>query len=226
MAWKASLHFAQHLLCQLWGRTDTSIPTLFRPDRLAGCRVLEIGAGTGILAASLLTHADWLPSGCPPLHYLATDQSTNIPLLHKNLDSLCDPLGRFRLHVDELNWRTYHDVCKSTNASRLIPRLLQDTLAPFSGESESLEYPDLIFSVDCVYNPSLYPELLSTIELLCAPRHTVVLCVVQLRAYDSVHEFLDAWLRTGQFAIHALDESVFPASVRQGWVAWLAWRTS
>ena len=225
MAWKSSFHFAQSLLHQLWGSKDAKGPSLFHLDRLAGSRILEIGAGTGILAASLLTNPNWIPSGHPPLLYLATDQSTNIPLLHKNLDSLHDPVGRFRLYVDELNWRTYRGVCECGNAPRLVPRLLRDTLAPFSGESESPEYPDLILSVDCVYNPSLYPQLLSTIELLCAPRHTGVLCIVQLRAYDSVQEFLDMWLRSARFAIHALDESIFPASVRQGWVAWLAWRT-
>jgi hypothetical protein len=53
---------------------------------------------------------------------------------------------------------------------------------------------DLILVVDCVYNSSLLPALVETIDFLATPNQTAVLVVVELRQEDVIREFLEMWI--------------------------------
>lgn len=87
----------------------------------------------------------------------------------------------------------------------------------------SFQYPsiDLLLVVDCIYNPSLLPALLETIDHLSTPGTTAVLVVIELRAEDVVREFLAGWLRlsNGTWQIWSV------ANIMEGpYAVWVGWK--
>lgn len=74
MLWRSSLHLARFLLTQ---HHFPPIKPLLHPDRLRSARILELGAGTGLLALLL-----------SPLcaEYTASDRLENLKLVRRNLE--------------------------------------------------------------------------------------------------------------------------------------------
>lgn len=54
---------------------------------------------------------------------------------------------------------------------------------------------DIVFAVDCIYNPSLLPALVDTIDTVSTAGRTWVVVVAELRQEDVLREFLDLWLK-------------------------------
>lgn len=54
---------------------------------------------------------------------------------------------------------------------------------------------DVVFAIDCIYNPSLLPALVDTIDTVSTAGQTWVFVVAELRQEDVLREFLDLWLK-------------------------------
>ncbi|KAI0351052.1 hypothetical protein OH77DRAFT_1430280 [Trametes cingulata] len=178
VVWHASVDFAQTVLRQIYKKDPAS---LLLPDALKNAHLVELGAGTGLLAVALspFTH-----------HYTVTDIDDLVPLIRKNVarnlsrppaspskqkGTLSPPNAN--VTTTALDWIEMHKA-----APGLKRKLAPDDPA------------DLLLVVDCIYHPSLIPPLLSTIEYLTVPGRTAVLVVVELRAEDVVRDFLQGWL--------------------------------
>ncbi|KAI0766869.1 putative methyltransferase-domain-containing protein [Trametes elegans] len=204
--WHASVDLAEALLRQLHTGESGS---LLIPDILANAHIVELGAGTGLLAVVLAPFAR---------HYTVSDIEDLVPLIRKNVARNLSsspvpspkPKGpisptQSNITVTPLNW------IELRNASTT----LKDKLVP-------AEPADLLLVVDCIYHPSLIPPLLSTIQYLTVPGHTSVLIVVELRAEDVVREFLQGWLElspAGEWEIWSI------GGLMQGpYAMWVGWR--
>lgn len=67
---------------------------------------------------------------------------------------------------------------------------------------------DLVFAIDCIYNPSLLPALVTTIDAVSTAGRTWVVVVAELRQEDVLREFLDLWLKqdsSGKWRITRLE---------------------
>ncbi|OSC97090.1 hypothetical protein PYCCODRAFT_1440527 [Trametes coccinea BRFM310] len=190
VVWHASVDFAEAVLRQLYARSPTGF---LDPDRLANSHVIELGAGTGLLAVVLAPFAR---------HYTVTDIDDLVPLIRKNVAGNSPNLSPNTSRPKS----PLSPSAPSKARNSLSPPASNITAAPLDwveirNASPSLrrklipEDPaDLILVVDCIYHPSLIPPLLSTIDALTVPGQTAVLVVVELRAEDVVREFLQGWL--------------------------------
>jgi len=193
--WRASIDFATLVLQQ------THFPysgSLFDPLSLKSTSVLELGAGTGLLACAL---------GPLCARYVATDIPALMPLLRKNITSICHGTP---VSACTLDW--------SFPSSRQLPDDILHTPS------------EIILAVDCIYHPSLVPPLLDTIAALCRPgaTATAVLVVSELRAEDVVRTFLDAWLarRDEGWTIWSVNGEGEDALLGARYAMWLGWRTT
>ena len=150
VAWRCSTFFAEHMLQQLWDTWPG--PSLFHAQSFSACRVLELGAGTGVLPACLFAHPGWLHPSSRPIRWIATDRADNLPLLTKNVGGGRYDHAQAQVSVRELDWL---DV--QAASGRVLDRLRTNILSAYEGA-----YPDLILCLDCVYNPALHRPLLST----------------------------------------------------------------
>jgi len=171
--WKASVDFAQLVLREIHANP---VDSFLDPSILKTQHVVELGAGTGLLAIALSPFVG---------RYTVTDIKDLVPLLRKNMTlnfdgwpDCLDPTPGSNVFVEEVDWLVLH----STAAAQRL-RLV------------AFEPIDLLLVVDCVYHPSLLPALVETIDCLATPERTVVLVVVELRADDVIREFLEMWLQ-------------------------------
>ena len=99
------------------------------------------------------------------------------------------------------------------------PPARRSRVFPSPGSSDTDAY-DLVLAVDCIYNPSLVPALLTTIDYLQTP----VLVVVELRSEEVLREFIDGWLNLqpgsegGRWEVWRLGILGMP------YAAWVGWR--
>ncbi|KZV62764.1 hypothetical protein PENSPDRAFT_657887 [Peniophora sp. CONT] len=188
--WQASVDFAAFVLQQRYFPYPES---LFDIPQLSSARVVELGAGTGLLGAAL---------GPLFAQYTATDIPALVPLLQKNLTD-----AKGDVSACALDW--------TFPVARQLPDdLLREPL-------------DLVLAVDCIYNPSLVPPLLNTISQLCAPNHTVVLVVSELRSEDVMREFVEGWLQreVEGWRIHSVNGEGEGCLLGARYAMWVGWRT-
>ncbi|KAG6907135.1 hypothetical protein DXG01_010354 [Tephrocybe rancida] len=202
VVWKASTDFAQVILQQLHAQAPDA---LFDVQMLKSMHVLELGAGTGLLAVALAPHVG---------HYTVTDIEALQPLLCKNIAANFPGWTGLRtslapghnVFVQELDW-----VALSNTAPAQRRRLVD------------IESPDLVLVVDCIYHPSLLPSLVETINYIAVPGRTSVLVVVELRAEDVIREFLSLWLSRPGWEILRVG-GLLPGPYA-AWVGWQALST-
>ncbi|KAJ7043568.1 putative methyltransferase-domain-containing protein [Mycena alexandri] len=203
VVWRASVDFAQLILQQHHAKSPTSI----FDEGLRDARVLELGSGTGLLGIAL-----------SPLvgHYTATDIAELLPLIRKNM-SLNFPgwphvkqgtaaEGR-NISAFDFNWETL----LSTPASRRS-QLFPLPASPF----------DIVLIVDCIYHPTLLPPLLGAMDYVSTAGTTVVVVVMELRAEDVTREFLEGWLRSGEWEVWRMfvDAEFWKDTPYVMWVGW------
>lgn len=167
---------------------------LFDRNTLKEAKVLELGAGIGFLACALV-----------PLvkQYTVTDIEDMVPLLRKNVVRALDAADLSHLTTTDLDWVQLH----ATSPARRHLVFKRD------------EGYDLILCCDCIFNPSLVPPLVATINYCSTDDKTIVMIVVELRQEDVLREFLDQWLASGHWQIWRLPERYLGARTI-GWVGW------
>ncbi|KAH9894755.1 putative methyltransferase-domain-containing protein [Cubamyces lactineus] len=207
VVWHASVDFAQAVLQQLHAKNTAG---LLNPEQLAASHVIELGAGTGLLAVVLAPFTR---------HYTVTDIDDLVPLIRKNIArnhanppgapskrrSSFSPPSSSKITAVPLDW------IEIRNASATLRRKLVPA-----------EPADLLLVVDCIYHPSLIPPLLSTIDYLAVPGRTAVVVVVELRAEDVVREFLQGWLDlspAGEWEIWSVS-----GFLKGPYAIWIGWK--
>jgi len=141
--------------------------------------------------------------------YTVTDIPDLLPLIRKNIslnfegwpNSKC--LGS-NIAVEGLDWLELHRTPISTRA-----QLISTPTEPIG----------LILAVDCIYNPSLLPALVETIDFLATPNKTAVIIVMELRQEDVVREFLELWIAKGGWEIRRVTNGFLGVSYAM-WVGW------
>lgn len=81
---------------------------------------------------------------------------------------------------------------------------------------------DLILAVDCIYNPSLLPALVETIDFLATPEKTAVLVIIELRQEDVVREFLELWIAKSGWEIWRIGVGFLGPR----YAVWMGWKTN
>ncbi|PWN43297.1 hypothetical protein IE81DRAFT_94470 [Ceraceosorus guamensis] len=221
VVWRSSLALAALMLRQLSPSSETSAsaPPLLQPQSFQIARILELGAGTGVLPLLLLAHPN-IAAPNAGTTWIATDQAAMMPLLRRNLDAhhlaqskepkastSFNKSAGVRLGSAELDWLEAQQAWESGVESRR-QRFRSAVLSDFVGRStchvdkeaqgvEDDAWPDLILASDCIYNPSLFAALLATIDLFCAPNRTLALIVCELRSAETVQLWLSNWLARG-----------------------------
>ncbi|KAL5513209.1 RKM5 [Sanghuangporus vaninii] len=107
--WRVSVALGQALLNDF---SSDSPCSLFDPEKLKNCNVLELGAGTGLLS---LVFAPWVH------HYTATDLDYLVPLIRKNVTTNLPVVqqARFRNTADSKKYPTSSSkISKRTTGSR------------------------------------------------------------------------------------------------------------
>lgn len=212
-----SVWLCQLLLCQLCSNLDSS---LFNRYKLRDSTVLELGyyycssaffvksdclllrtcsAGTGLLG---LVVAPWVQ------RYITTDLDYLLPLIRKNIThnkaNILHELSKssgFALQpdtitVDSLDWiQLLHTSPASRYQLFRLPPPNQSISTP------NAQVLDLIFVVDCIFNPSLLPGLVETIDHFAVPGRTKVVVAVELRSEEVIRDFLELWLGKGGWEV-------------------------
>ncbi|KAG9050666.1 hypothetical protein FS837_003393 [Tulasnella sp. UAMH 9824] len=188
-------------LCQLLLAEHHFPPAqpLLRRVSLETARVLELGAGIGLLACAL---------GPLTGHYTVTDIEALVPLLRKNVSrSVPSSSGQpARVEVTDFDWVALQNAPKSRRSAVFDV----EEHGPF----------DLVLCCDCIYNTELVPPLVEAINYATTSSGTVVLVVAELREEDVLREFLATWLESGSWEIWRLSERYL--GVRT--IAWAGWR--
>ncbi|KZV82149.1 hypothetical protein EXIGLDRAFT_730145 [Exidia glandulosa HHB12029] len=181
--WRASVFLARIVLTQ--HRTLTSDkPTLFDRDAFSQSTVLELGAGTGLLAVAL---------GRLVANYIATDLDFLVHLMRKNL-ALNDIAGppSANVRAEAVDWELLKSLSPSKRASTFP---CPDNLT-------------VVLAVDTLYNPSLISAFVAALEHYSGTGAcTLVVC--ELRAEDVVRDFLEAWLAGGKWDVHRVGSDIF-----------------
>ena len=141
--------------------------------------------------------------------YTMTDIPELVPLIRKNL--ACNLNVKYgqacksaaNVTVAALDWTLVH----SSSASA------RDRVFSLPGSADSY---DLIIVVDCIYNPSLLPALLSAMEYVAGDAPVMV--ISELRSADVLREFLEKWLQAGWSVWRLGNAMAMPH------VAWLGWK--
>ncbi|KAL1696660.1 putative methyltransferase-domain-containing protein [Schizophyllum commune] len=200
--WRASIDFARMVLRQCHHRSPDSF---FERDSLSNLRVLELGAGTGLLPVLLA-----------PLvrHYTATDVAGLTHLISKNVHLNSADHDLSNVAIEALDWEQLH-ATPAAKRRKTFPD----------------EAPDLILAVDCIYHPSLVGPLVSTINHFAKPDKTTVVVVSELRAEDVLRGFLEAWLGSNvdgaRWEIwHAGDGTDGPGLLGVPYVTWVGRKVS
>ena len=150
--------------------------------------------------------------------------TTNLPVVQKAISpasssTFTSPTNRrSSRHSDSSSHSVVNNTKKSSDPEQFVSVealdwvALQRTSSISPSKVSSLfrlthaDPPDLIISVDCVYNTALIPALLGTIDHYASPGRTRVLVAVELRAEDVMREFLERWLAMKDWVVWRVGE--------------------
>lgn len=105
-----------------------------------------------------------------------------------------------------MDWLTLASLSSGTARARYCP--VPKVTSAIEDESSDPVAWDLVFAIDCIYNPSLLPALVTTIDAVSTAGRTWVVVVAELRQEDVPREFLDLWLKqdsSGKWRITRLE---------------------
>ena len=148
-------------------------------------------AGTGLLGLALapLVHTCTITDIRPLLPLIRKNVALNSPGWHDRF------LGNSKsnITIEELDWLALASLASSTARAHYCP--VPKVTSALELESTDHVAWDVVFAVDCIYNPSLLPALVDTIDTVSTAGRTWVLVVAELRQEDVLREFLDLWLK-------------------------------
>ncbi|CAK9779321.1 hypothetical protein CC85DRAFT_289437 [Cutaneotrichosporon oleaginosum] len=172
--WRSSLHLARHILTQA---IFPPVAPLLSMQALASAKVLELGAGTGVLASLIA-----------PLtaEYTATDRRENLKLVQRNVANNASATVKIASKIldgnrspattEELDW-------EQVSAARARAQVKGETYALPAGSPGA--DADLVLGVDCIYNEHLVQPLVDTLAAACS-RGAVAWVVVEKRSPEVV----------------------------------------
>lgn len=193
VVWHASVAFARVVLQQ--HRFPIPDSTFIDYELLKSSRVLELGAGTGILSILLGPLCE---------RYTVTDHPSMIPLIQKNVTN-----NSSNAIVEPLDWISVHSTLSSQRRRQ------------FPVDEESDPPFDLILVVDCIYHPTLIPPLISTIDHYATPEKTAVLVVSELRSEEVLREFINTWLALPGWSVWHVGGELLGD---KRYVLWMGWK--
>lgn len=178
---------------------------LFMPDLLNNAKILELGAGTGVLSTLLAPLVD---------SWTATDMAELLPLIQKNHKVNIARLSSAKVEVQELDWTW-------------TPQQFQK-----NAKTIASQHYDLVFAVDCLYNEALVQPFVDTINRI---KSTYVVVVSELRSVDVMQLFLERWLASGPWTIHrparasnsdlvASEDIAQPGLLGHQYIIWAGWK--
>jgi len=138
--------------------------------------------------------------------YTVTDIGPLVPLIKKNIDMNLPGIASEKLLVEELDWIAL----ESASPSQRI-KVYNTAERPV----------DLLLAVDCLYNPSLVPPFLATINHLSTSERTAVVIFSELRAEDVMRDFLEQWLNIPGWEIWRIPND----QVGKRYVLWVGWKS-
>ena len=174
---------------------EMSAQLLQQGDALAGKRVLELGAGTGI---------GGLSAAACGADVLLSDQAHMLPLLTQNIAT--NGLQR-RAVATQLLWGDLSDIERVAGATdaNSNPCLRQTVSLTACLRALAASGPfDLVMGSDLLYAPHIFPLLLETLEHFCTPGQTEVLLTYPTRYTEDLF-FSDAELHHG-FEVDCAEE--------------------
>ncbi|KAG9023264.1 hypothetical protein FRB95_013337 [Tulasnella sp. JGI-2019a] len=192
--WRACVHLSRLIMLQHHFPPPPPSKPFLSSDRLPTTRVLELGAGIGLLACILTPFVG---------HYTVTDMDALIPLIRKNVNRTLSAADARKTLVTPLDWVLLHETPPARRGAVFDLRL--------DGQF------DLIICCDCIYNTSLVPALVTTINYCTCSGNTAVLVVVELREEDVLRLFLEAWLSSGPWRVWKLPGELLDSRT-VGWV--------
>jgi len=145
------------VLCK-WLENHRNKRGIFQQKQMSGKRVLELGAGTGLLGLVLAK------MGC---HVTLTDLDAMVPLLQTNVD-----VNKIRMKSQGFNY-----------GSAQVKTLQWGNKEHIESLSDSYAF---IFGSDCIYEESVLPVLFETV-LKCSSKKTVIVFANEKRNI-SIHE--------------------------------------
>jgi protein N-lysine methyltransferase METTL21D len=193
------------LLEQLQGASKA---TLFHQN-ISEAHVLELGGGTGLLSLII---------GSRVKSYTCTDLPELIPLINKNIFLNRDlvPGHEERLLVEALDWKDVEN-CPQALRRRLLSHIYRNCPQDVEGNTGF----DLVLAVDCIYNPSLVPPLLATIDHFAISNQSVIMIVMELRDESVVREFLTQWLAMTGWEIRQVGNDNHSSLLDERFVVWV-----
>ncbi|KAJ9106796.1 hypothetical protein QFC20_003980 [Naganishia adeliensis] len=204
--WRASLFLAKQILQLHHFPVPSSTPFL-RTEQASTAKVLELGAGTGVLG--VLLHQLFRS-------WTASDQYDHLKLIARNVKQNGDPEN---VHVEEVDWMDIHAKWIKGKQGR------NEALWGFSNANGVGEDYDLVVAVDCIYNEALIPPFLSTLEYYTTKGKTIALIACELRSADVMTAFLEEWIGRGGWTIYRLSDMALGDELKYNFVAWVAWKT-
>ena len=114
-------------------------------------------------------------------------------------------LSSNNITVAALDWMQLYQTT-SVSARRNLFRFTNNSLDEESSSAIPRLFPDIIFVVDCIFNPALIPPLVETINHFSVGGHTKVVVAVELRSEDVIRDFLELWIGKGGWEVWRLGD--------------------